>query len=71
MGNTVSMWFCPLKTSYNTGLLLGSQGIDLIRVHRGQYLIKACFKFGSVLWNWFFFFFSFVSLRIINLAILT
>ena len=29
--------------------------MDLARVHHlNQYLIKACFKFGSKLWNWSF-----------------
>jgi hypothetical protein len=28
--------------------------VGLTRVHPGQNLIKACSKFDSKLWNWFF-----------------
>jgi hypothetical protein len=40
-------WVDSLPLSENPGL-------DLARVYPGQYLIKACFKFGSKLWQWFY-----------------
>lgn len=44
------------KKPYNVSLgatHLGIPGSGPDKVHLGQYLIKACIKFGSKWWNWF------------------